>query len=145
MKVLIYTDKTKKALKICFDAHKDQLDKSGIPYVFHPFYLAEQMQDETTTIVALLHDVIEDSSYTFEDLKKEEFGDEVLDAIKLLTHDDKVPYKDYVLKIKENPIAKSVKLADLQHNSDLSRLDIIDKKAIERKEKYDEAKKLLSE
>lgn len=103
------------------------------------------MQDETTTIVALLHDVIEDSSYTFEDLKKEEFGDEVLDAIKLLTHDDKVPYKDYVLKIKENPIAKAVKLVDLQHNSDLSRLDIIDKKAIERKEKYYEAKKLLSE
>lgn len=67
---MIYTPKTKKALKLCFDAHKDQVDKSGIPYVFHPFHLAEQMETEETTIVALLHDVIEDTSYTLEYLTK---------------------------------------------------------------------------
>ena len=67
---MIYTPETKKALRLCFDAHKDQVDKSGIPYVFHPFHLAEQMETEETTIVALLHDVIEDTSYTLEYLTK---------------------------------------------------------------------------
>ena len=57
---MIYTDKTKKAMKLCFEAHKDQLDKSGMPYVFHPFYVTEQMTDEVTTIVALLYDVVEE-------------------------------------------------------------------------------------
>lgn len=57
---MIYTDKTKKAMKLCFEAHKDQLDKSGMPYVFHPFHVAEQMSDEVTTIVALLYDVVEE-------------------------------------------------------------------------------------
>lgn len=61
---MIYTPTTKKALKLCFKAHKRQLDKSGIPYVFHPFHLAEQMTDEITMTVALLHDVIEDTRYT---------------------------------------------------------------------------------
>ena len=57
---MIYTDKTKKAMKLCFEAYKDQLDKSGVPYVFHPFHVAEQMSDEVTTIVALLYDVVEE-------------------------------------------------------------------------------------
>ena len=63
---MIYTPKTKIAMKLCFDAHKDQTDKNGLPYVFHPFHLAEQMQDETTTIVALLHDVAEDTDISLE-------------------------------------------------------------------------------
>ena len=71
---MIYTEMTKKALKLCFEAHKEQIDKSGMPYVFHPFHLAEQMQDEETTIVALLHDVIEDTDYTLDDLRKMGFG-----------------------------------------------------------------------
>ena len=82
---MIYTELTKKALKLCFEAHKDQLDKSGMPYVFHPFHLAEQMKDEYSTVAALLHDVVEDTDYTFDDLKKMGFPDEVLDAMKLLT------------------------------------------------------------
>lgn len=67
---MIYTSKTKKALKLCFEAHKEQVDKTDMPYVFHPFHLAEQMKDEETTVVALLHDVIEDTDYTFDDLEK---------------------------------------------------------------------------
>ena len=140
---MIYTEKTKKALKLCFEAHKNQVDKSGMPYVFHPFHLAEQMKDENTTIVALLHDVVEDTDYTFDDLQEFGFGKEVIDALKLLTHESCVPYMDYVLKIKDNPIAKAVKLADLQHNSDISRLDIIDEKALSRREKYKAAMELL--
>lgn len=141
---MIYTDKTKAALKLCFDAHKNQVDKSGLPYVFHPFHLAEGMTDEATTLVALLHDVVEDTDYTFEDLAQMEFGDEIIEALKLLTHGDGVDYMDYVRAIKSNPIARAVKLADLTHNSDLTRLDKVDDKALERRNKYLEAYELLT-
>ena len=65
---MLYTPLTKKALTLCFEAHKDQVDKTGLPYVFHPFHLAEQMTDEYTTVCALLHDVIEDTDHTWQDL-----------------------------------------------------------------------------
>lgn len=135
---MIYTELTKKALKLCFEAHKDQVDKTGIPYVFHPFHLAEQMKDEYTTIVALLHDVVEDTNITLADLEKE-YPKEVIDALRLLTHDSSVDYMDYIKEIAKNEIARTVKLADLTHNSDLSRLDIIDEKVLTRKEKYTKA------
>lgn len=142
---VIYTSETKKAMKLCFEAHKDQVDKSGMPYVFHPFHLAEQMQDETTTVVALLHDVIEDTDYTLQDLTDMGFQKEITDALALLTHDKDVPYMDYVAAVKGNAVAKAVKLADLRHNSDLSRLDVITDKALARKEKYMQAIALLEE
>lgn len=140
---MIYTDKTKKALKLCFDAHKDQVDKSGLPYVFHPFHLAEQMQDENTTIAALLHDVVEDTDYTLDDLRAMGFGDEVVEALSYMTHDPSVPYMEYVKRIRENEIARKVKLADLKHNSDITRLNHIDQQALERVEKYAQAIRLL--
>lgn len=142
---MIYTEMTKKALKLCFAAHKDQTDKSGMPYVFHPFHLAEQMPDEDTTIVALLHDVIEDTPYTLDDLRAMGFSEQVLDALALMTHDKRIPYMDYVAKIKGNKIARTVKLADLKHNSDLSRLYNVDEKAMKRIDKYRQAIALLSE
>lgn len=140
---MIYTAMTKKALKICFEAHKEQKDKTGLPYVFHPFHLAEQMKDETTTIVALLHDVAEDTDITLDDLRNEGFSNEVIDALALLTHDPAVPYMDYVEMIKQNPVAKVVKLADLMHNSDLTRFDTITDFDLKRNEKYIEAIKRL--
>lgn len=142
---MIYTPDTKKALKLCFQAHKDQTDKSGMPYVFHPFHVAEQMTDEKTTIVALLHDVIEDTPCTLRDLGDMGFGDDVLEALALMTHDKTVPYMEYAARIKGNEIARTVKLADLRHNSDLSRLDDIDDAALKRLEKYKAAMRLLSE
>lgn len=142
---MIYTDATKKAMKLCFKAHKEQVDKSGIPYVFHPIHLAEQMEDEDTTVVALLHDVIEDTEYTIKDLEDMGFNQNVTAAISLMTHAEGVPYMDYVAQIKENPIAKIVKLADLKHNSDISRLDTVDAKVMARVEKYAKAIQLLSE
>ena len=142
---MIYTEMTKKALSLCFSAHKDQLDKSGLPYVFHPFHLPEQMTDEDTTIVALLHDVIEDTEHTLDDLRRFGFNENVISAIALMTHDDDVPYMDYVRNIAKDPIAKKVKLADLRHNSDMSRLDMITQKDIERAEKYKAAIKILEE
>ena len=142
---MIYTDLTKKALKLCFEAHKEQVDKSGMPYVFHPVHLAEQMTDETTTVVALLHDVVEDTEITFKDLREQGFGIEIINALKLLTHDKNTPYMEYVGEIKKNNIAKKVKLADLRHNSDLSRLSVVDEKALERKAKYEKAINFLEE
>ena len=142
---MIYTPLTKAAMKLCFAAHKDQLDKSGIPYVFHPIHLAEQMEDEYTTVVALLHDVLEDTSYTRADLAEMGYPEPVLDALTLMTHDEKTDYLDYVRAIKENPIARQVKLADLRHNSDLTRLEEITPKALERVEKYKAALALLEE
>ncbi len=140
---MIYTEKTKKAMKLCFEAHKDQKDKSGLPYVFHPFHVAEQMTDENTTIVALLHDVVEDTDYTLDDLRGMGFGDAVIDALALMTHGSAVPYLEYVAKLKDNPIARQVKLADLRHNSDVSRLDHVDDKALQRVKKYAQAISLL--
>ena len=141
---MIYTSETKKALKLCFEAHKNQLDKSGMPYVFHPFHLAEQMDTEEATVVALLHDVVEDTDYTLEDLKNMGFSEAVISAIALLTHEEGAEYMDYVKKIKNNEIARKVKLADLKHNSDLSRLDIVDEKALKRREKYLKAIEILN-
>lgn len=142
---MIYTNLTKKAMKLCFDAHKEQVDKSGMPYVFHPFHLAEQMTDEVTTVVALLHDIVEDTNTTFEDLEKYGFGEDIITALKLLTHNDDTPYMDYVAEIKTSKTATAVKLADLKHNSDLTRLSVVDEKALKRKEKYEKAIKFLSE
>lgn len=142
---MIYTKMTKIAMKLCFESHKDQLDKSGLPYVFHPFHLAEQMTDEDTTVVALLHDVIEDTDRTLDDLKALGFNERVIEAVALMTHDDSVPYMEYVSLIKTNPIARAVKLADLRHNSDMTRLDTVTPRDVERAEKYAKAIKLLSE
>ena len=142
---MIYTPLTKKALNLCFEAHKEQKDKSGQPYVFHPFHLAEQMTDEATTIVALLHDVMEDAGWTAEGLLAEGFPPEVVEAIALMTHAKGVHYLDYVAQIKKNPIAKAVKLADLRHNSDTTRLDRVTEQDVERVEKYRAAMALLLE
>jgi len=118
---MIYTALTNKAIRIAYNAHKDVMDHSGIPYILHPVHLAEQMTDEYTTITALLHDVVEDTDITLDDLRREGFPGEVLEAIGLLTHEKGVPYLEYVSAIKENPIARAVKLADLRHNMDADR------------------------
>ena len=141
---MIYTEQTEKAMKLCFQAHKEQTDKAGLPYVFHPFHLAEQMDDEASVIVALLHDVVEDTDYTVEDLRQMGFAPEVLEAISLMTHDPAVPYEEYLIPIKANPIAHRVKLADLAHNSDPTRLRESDPKIEARREKYRKAKEFLT-
>ena len=140
---MIYTPLTKKALRLCFEAHRDQVDKSGLPYVFHPFHLAEQMETEETVVTALLHDVVEDTSMTIAELAERGFPKSVTDALTLLTHDKTVDYFEYVAAIRKNPVARAVKLADLRHNSDLNRLDVIDEKALRRQEKYRKAIDLL--
>ena len=114
-----------------------------MPYIFHHFHVAEQMKDEVTMIVALLHDVVEDTDYTLDDIAAMGFGQDVVDALALMTHDKNVPYLDYVARIRNNPVARAVKLADLAHNSDPTRLDVIDEKAKERLDKYQKAIAIL--
>ena len=118
---MIYTAKTQKAIELAYRAHQGQVDKAGWPYIFHPYHVAEQMTTEDTVVAALLHDVVEDTSYTLEDIAAMGFGAPVVEALALLTHDKDRPYAAYIDRIKDNPIARAVKIADLQHNCDTSR------------------------
>lgn len=140
---MIYTDLTKKAMLFAFEAHSGQIDKSGLPYIFHPLHVAEQMKDETSTGVALLHDVIEDCGISREELQIVGFPEAVISAVCLLTHEKSVPYLDYIRALRIDPIAVQVKLADLKHNSDLTRLDTITEKDKIRVKKYKKAIKIL--
>ena len=120
---MYYSEMVKKAVNIMFEAHKEDFDKGGYPYVFHPFYLATKVEGENETCVALLHDVIEDhgDKYSFEYLENEGFNKEIIDALKLLTHKKDIPYMDYIVEISKNNIAKNVKIEDLKHNMDSRR------------------------
>ena len=122
---MIYTELTNKALVYAYNAHHGQLDYNGIPFIFHPLHLAEAMDDEISCCAALLHDVVEDTPLTLEDLRRE-FPEEVVEVVALLTHEDSAEYNNtdyfsYIEKIKTHPIAKKVKLADIAHNSDQTR------------------------
>lgn len=141
--MLIYTHLTNEAMKIAYAAHHGQVDKGGIPYIFHPYHLAEQMPDEFTTCVALLHDVVEDTSVTLEELAKV-FPKEVVDAVAMMTHRKDEPYLEYVMRVSTNPIARTVKLADLRHNSDESRLENADETTLAYfRQKYRQAFEIL--
>lgn len=142
---MLYSKMTKLALSIAYNAHLHQLDKAGLPYIAHPLHLAEQMPDEISTTVALLHDVVEDTSLSLDDLKQLGFPPSVLTPLQLLTHAPGIPYMDYIRNISQDPVARKVKLADLKHNSDLSRLDVITDKDRARVEKYMRAIEILSQ
>jgi hypothetical protein len=141
---MLYTELTQKAMQICFEAHRDQADKGGMPYVFHPFHLAEQMETEDETCAALLHDVVEDTAWTHEQLAACGFSPAVMEALQLLTHDDRVPYLDYVEALSGNRIAARVKLADLRHNSTPGRLKAIGERERRRMRKYLRAQAILT-
>ena len=144
---MIYTELTNKAMKIAYASHHGQMDYNGIPYIFHPIHLAEQMDDEITCCAALLHDVVEDTAVTMDELARE-FPAEVIEILKLLTHDDSADYFDYVRAIKTNPNAVKVKLADLAHNSDQSRCigsDLTPQRLAAWKQKYQKAVAILME
>ena len=142
---MIYTPLVYKAMHIAYNAHHGQLDKSGAPYIFHPVHLAEQMEDEFSCCAALLHDVVEDTEVTLEDLRKD-FPEEVVEAVRLLTHEEGVPDVEYLTAIKANPIALKVKLADNAHNADQSRCcngNVSEEKKAHWREKYARAREIL--
>lgn len=143
---MIYTELTNKAIRIAYEAHHGQYDVNGVPYIFHPYHVAEQMTDEVTTCVALLHDVVEDTPVTIEELEQV-FPEEVTEALRLLTHEKGTDYLEYIERICTNPVARAVKLADIEHNSDMSRITDSGKVSSERlahwKCKYTAAKRIL--
>ena len=140
---MIYTELTIKAMNLAYTAHHGQFDKGGVPYIFHPIHLAEQMDDEISTCVALLHDTVEDTAVTLEQLAQE-FPPAVVEAVDLLTHREGVEYFDYVRSIKQNPVAVKVKLADLDHNGDPKRICNQGNQE-KRRIKYAAARKILTE
>ena len=133
-----------KALKIAVEAHFGQRDKGGRPYIFHPLRVAARCTGKAK-VAALLHDTVEDTSVTFEGLALQGIDDDVIAALRLLTHDKSVPYLDYVRKVKDNPIAREVKMSDLQDNMNLTRLKTVTDVDLQRVKKYHEAYKMLEE
>ena len=137
--------RVRKAFEIAKKAHAGQVDKAGVDYIFHPMTVAFQCGgDNSAIIVALLHDVAEDTNLTIENLRDEInlTAEEVL-ALKILTHDKNIPYFEYIQKIKTNSLATKVKIADLKNNSDLSRISLPTEKDLSRVEKYQRALQIL--
>jgi (p)ppGpp synthase/HD superfamily hydrolase len=110
-----------KALQIAARAHEGQKDKEGLPYILHPLRVMQGVEGEPAQIVAILHDVVEDTPVTLEDLRQAGFAEEVLAAVQCVTHRKDEPYADYVVRCKANPVARQVKLADLRDNARLDR------------------------
>ena len=111
-----------KALQIAAQAHEGQKDKEGQPYILHPLRVMSRVEGEEAQIVAVLHDVVEDTKVTLDDLRKEGFTETVLAAIQCVTHRKDVSYVDYVIACKNNSIARQVKLGDLTDNCRLDRV-----------------------
>lgn len=132
------------ALSIATEAHRGQFDKAGIDYIEHPIYVASQVDTEEEKAVALLHDVIEDSPFTAEELLLAGLLETVVTAVQILSKKKGQDYQTYLENVKSNPLARIVKLADLKHNSDLSRLSSVTDKDLERLEKYKKAIDYLS-
>lgn len=143
---MIYSPLTIKAINMAYQAHEGQFDKGGLPYIFHPYHLAEQMQDEYSVCAAVLHDVVEDTDIGIEIIEKE-FPVEVSQAVRLLTHDPTTPYLEYIERLSDNPIARQIKLADLTHNMDETRSAGNEREPEEKRrtrmEKYIKAKEIL--
>ena len=132
-----------KAYFLARKVHKGQKDKSGKAYINHPLTVCKKVKGKVEKQVALLHDVIEDTFVTAEYLKEKGFSDAVVVAVTLLTKVEGEDYFEYLKRIKENPVARAVKIADLEHNSDLTRLKVVTDKDLARVEKYKKALEFL--
>lgn len=135
-----------KAIQIASTVHLNQVDKGGKPYILHPLWVMDKVRHlgEDYMIVAVLHDVLEDFETTYEEtydmLVEQGFNQNIMYALALLTHDNsQQTYDDYIKGISTNPIAKAVKLRDLEHNSKITRLKGLRKKDFDRLEKYHRA------
>ena len=124
------------AIEIAAEAHARQTDKGGQPYILHPLRLMFALNDPTDRIVAVLHDVVEDSAWTFRDLSAVGFSRDAVDALRALTRKDGETYDDFIARAAANPIARRVKLADLADNSDMNRIPNPKQKDWDRTKKY---------
>ena len=135
---------SEKAYEIAKKAHLGQIDKAGEDYIKHPEKVASFVKTDEEKAVAYLHDVIEDTELTLEDLYEYGFSKEVIEAVDIITKKRGEDYQSYLNSVKKNKLARAVKLADLRHNSDLTRLTKVTEKDIERKEKYQKAINFLN-
>ena len=127
------------ALEIAINAHKGQKDLGGRDYIEHPKAVADLLETDEEKTVAYLHDVLEDTAITEEDLVIMGISSEIVCAIKVLTKKRGEPYTEYIERVKENELARKVKIADLQHNMDLSRISTPTKRDFKRLQKYKKA------
>ena len=137
----LYLDR---AIDLAKQHHEGQTDKAGNPYIEHPLRVMNQMESEEEKIVAVLHDIVEDTDISLDDLRNEGFSKEVVDAVECLTKQDGENYDSYIERISFNPLAVKIKLADLEDNRDLTRLPEVTDKDLERIEKYDKALEKLT-
>lgn len=135
--MIIYeNEELNKAYEIAYMAHKNQKDKGGTEYINHPVAVSALVGSLEEKIVALLHDVVEDTRVTLEELKSFGFNDNIIAAIDAISKKDGESIDDYMNRVKNNKLACSVKKADLLHNMDMSRLKVVNKKDLERLAKY---------
>jgi (p)ppGpp synthase/HD superfamily hydrolase len=127
------------AVSIAAQAHKGQKDKADAPYLLHPLRMMMRMDSEAAMMAAVLHDVVEDTDWTIERLRGEGFSEEVLEAVDCLTHRDGESYQEFVERVRTNPIARQVKIADLEDNMNIRRVSQLGAKDLERLEKYHRA------
>ena len=118
---MLYSDRIRLAMQIAVRAHEGQTDKGGYPYIAHPLHVAESMETELETVCALLHDVVEDTALTFADLHGMGIPEEALEVLRLLTHEDNVPYETYIARMRDCVPALHIKRSDLLHNLDPTR------------------------
>lgn len=134
-----------KAAKLCVTMHQGQTDKAGKAYFLHPMRVAMACATDEQRIVAMLHDTIEDTEVTPEGLLEYGFPQEIVDAVLSVTRQDGETYEQFVERCALNPIARQVKLRDLEDNMNLLRLDSVNEKSIDRLNRYIQAHKFLSE
>jgi (p)ppGpp synthase/HD superfamily hydrolase len=134
-----------KAISIAAQAHEGQRDKAGAPYILHPLRVMMKMTSEAERITAVLHDVIEDTGWTMERLHQEGFHGEILDALECLTRQDGEEYEKFIERVKRNPLAVKIKIADLEDNLDVSRLKEVTEADAKRLEKYKLALQMLND
>lgn len=136
-------DLLEKAVSIAVEAHRGQRDRTGAPYILHPMRVMASVDCDIEKIVAILHDVVEDTDWTFERLAEEGFPADVIEALNCVTKREGEEYDDFVKRSASNKIARKVKLADLEHNMDARRLSNVTEKDIERLKKYVRAWRFL--
>jgi (p)ppGpp synthase/HD superfamily hydrolase len=132
-----------KAIDLAYRMHKNQKDRYGKPYIFHPLRVMNKMSTDKEKIVAVLHDVIEDTGLTYKDLCDAGFSEEIIDAIASISKQDDEEYFDYINRVMQNKLACKVKLADLEDNMDIRRIEIITEKDTERFNKYSKAYRMI--
>lgn len=128
-----------RAIEIAIAAHRGQRDKAGRPYILHPLWVMHQFEDPDTMIVAVLHDVVEDSAYTLQALSEEGFSPGIVEAVEAMTHREGESYDAYIQRVQAHPVARNVKLADLKHNMNLVRMAQLQPPDMERLQKYHRA------